>query len=50
MSRVFIQRNLNHAFSADNSKSINELGLEYAAVDEAIKAMFAQMHEHELLS
>ncbi len=49
VSRDFIKRNLNHNFSADNSKSVAELGMQYSAVDEAIKAMFAQMHEHQLL-
>ena len=44
-SRQFIKRNVGYAFTADNSKSIKELGLQYQPIDAAVNAMFAQVKE-----
>ena len=45
-SRRFIKRNVAYAFTADNSKSIKELGMEYQPLDAAINAMFLQLKEN----
>ncbi|NRB41660.1 MAG: hypothetical protein HRU20_24850 [Pseudomonadales bacterium] len=47
VSREFVKRNIGFVLKADNSKSINELGLTSAAIDKAVIAMFEQMHRHK---
>lgn len=43
ITREYISRNMNHPFRADNSKSINDLGLAYRPLSETINEMFQQM-------
>ncbi|NRB38971.1 MAG: NAD-dependent epimerase/dehydratase family protein [Pseudomonadales bacterium] len=47
-SRKFIKLNVGYAFTADNSKSIKELGLQYQPLSPAINAMFKQMKDNSL--
>jgi nucleoside-diphosphate-sugar epimerase len=45
VSRTFISRNVGHAFRADNSKSLRELGVTYRPFKESMEEMFGQMIE-----
>ena len=46
LTRQYISLNVGHPFRADNSKSIRELGMNYAPVSKAITDMFRTMVEN----
>ncbi|ROS05100.1 dihydroflavonol-4-reductase [Sinobacterium caligoides] len=48
-TRKSISRNLGYSWKADNSKSKQELGIEYRSISEAINAMFAQLESNNQL-
>lgn len=43
LTRVMISRNVGHPFVADNSKSINELGMSYRPMEESLVEFFQQL-------
>lgn len=45
ISRRFVTRNVNVPWAADNSKSRQELGMQYRSLQESMEDMFAQMIE-----
>ena len=43
LERKFVSRNVSHPWKADNSKSVNELGLSYRPMKETMEEMFQYM-------
>ena len=49
LTRKLIRRNVGHPFVADNSRSINDLGMTYRSVEESIVDLFQQIIDAGLL-
>jgi len=50
LTRRLVARNVGHPFVADNTRSVQELGLKYRSVDDALAAHFQQIVDAGLLS
>jgi len=49
MTRKMVSLNVNHAWRADNSKSVKELGMAYRPLKESIVDFFEQMIQSGLV-